>query len=594
MTATAARANDFRATEFDVASRLKREFPALRDPLPLADPPRWVRRREARRYRALLRNSNAKAHAKFWGRQWQQLARSAPVIRQPAREGLLCIELVGRCLEPLIPVGARCWFDPSMRAQHGDFVMFRMDDELLEYLANDPHALGANGGPPKSNIMIKRLMWMDRYYLVAKDSGGPIGQEPPHRHRVLGVLRDFEIDGECSDPPQAHGAYMTVIPRGADLSLDEATNRRAGDFMQRHEQQLDRVMRRFPPTFRNAAPPAPVRRVVPNSDPRELFAPVEQQVRDGSFSLRCPAESPEALIGPFIGQGACLEPLMPEGSTLLRWYDPHLPADDGDVVLTALDWKALYRAVEAARKNNPGWIAMYSEQPGPFAVKILRHIEGKHMLLANTSSVWLRGPGKHGFYLNRILGTLRYILIDGKPAYGSGPNDCGWSEIAAALGDDRSNLPVESSINIGEASGQVDTSRIESGAVTTLGAATLTSAGPLVGATEWISVIVPALTVDFSMLITVTFDYWLSANPLNTLLDLLIREDDQNGAFVITSEDYRAEKADGESNRRRVTLTLDFDGSASQIYYVAARGHGGSSPAWNFENAHLRVEAVKR
>lgn len=211
--------------DFDQLPWLYQNFPRVRNPLPLGPPPPWIRAQDAQQYRRLQRNTNPTAHFRFWRRMWKQLQRSAPLIREPAsdRRGLIQCDLVGHCLDPIFPVGTRCWFDPNVRAQHGDFVMFEMDPALIDLLSKDPIALRENGGAPKTNVMIKRLMWLDNWFLISKNSGGPIGSEPPHRHRVLGVLRDFELGAARGDAPAGHGAFMQIIPRGSDTILNEAS-----------------------------------------------------------------------------------------------------------------------------------------------------------------------------------------------------------------------------------------------------------------------------------------------------------------------------------------------------------------------------------
>lgn len=205
----------------DAAAFLMQAFPALQTPVPLPDAPPTMRASEARRARAYryLERKPLKERQRFWRRLWEDLARQGCPIREPVQDmgSLIPLQLVGACLEPIIPVGATCWIDPNARAQPGDFVVVRMDDALLDALARHPVALRENGGPPRSNVFVKRLTWLaGGWFLVSKNSGGPIGNKAPHRHKVLGVVRGITLPSGTGPAP-ACGAYMDIMPRDGDV-----------------------------------------------------------------------------------------------------------------------------------------------------------------------------------------------------------------------------------------------------------------------------------------------------------------------------------------------------------------------------------------
>lgn len=172
----------------------------------------------------------------------------------------------------------------------------------------------------------------------------------------------------------------------------------------------------------------------------------------GTFRLRCPTATPAGLLGPFWPEGDCLEPVFPEGRAM-RWYDPREPAQDGDFVLVELSARFI-DTLWSKNAGNPDWLAKYGRRPSSlYAVKWLRHYRDEIYLCTKNAGVPLEGNG-------RIMGVLRYVLIDGKPAYGSGPDHGGWDAVAP--------FGREVAIDLGNTSGAVDTSRIGEDAVNEL------------------------------------------------------------------------------------------------------------------------------
>jgi hypothetical protein len=111
---------------------------------------------------------------------------------------------------------------------------------------------------------------------------------------------------------------------------------------------------------------------------------------------------------------------MPEGRTV-RWFDPSVPADDGDCVLVELS-PTVYerfarRLAEARAAGDPRADVVTGAAPS-LVTKILRHGMSGLMLVAAGRAVPIEE--------NRILGVCTYVMIDGKPALGSGPDCDGW------------------------------------------------------------------------------------------------------------------------------------------------------------------------
>lgn len=103
----------------------------------------------------------------------------------------------------------------------------------------------------------------------------------------------------------------------------------------------------------------------------------------------------ENLVGPFRFYGGCLAPFTQEGE--LHWYDPALPARDGDVVL--VQWAPeVLEDMYARNAGDAEWMRRYGE-PAPIATKVYKTVGSSQYLLTRKSALPL---GE-----NRILGVLR-------------------------------------------------------------------------------------------------------------------------------------------------------------------------------------------
>lgn len=129
----------------------------------------------------------------------------------------------------------------------------------------------------------------------------------------------------------------------------------------------------------------------------------------GEWHLRAPAATVEGLAGPFHGYGDCLAPVFIEGH--LDWYDPMLPAQDGDIVLVKWDAREL-QGIYKRGSNKPEWLTKYPE-PWPIATKLLKELGGEYWLVTNQSMIRL---GR-----NKILGVLRRSVVGDALAYESTP-----------------------------------------------------------------------------------------------------------------------------------------------------------------------------
>jgi hypothetical protein len=145
--------------------------------------------------------------------------------------------------------------------------------------------------------------------------------------------------------------------------------------------------------------------------------PIER--RNGTFSLNvaefwnefCAREwqprpgRDENLIGPFHMYGECLDPYMRSGE--LHWYDPTIPARDGDIVL--VQWAPeVLEDMYARNAGDAAWMRQYGE-PAPVATKIYKTVGRNQWLLTRKSMLPLGA--------NRILGVLRKRLcVDRVPA----------------------------------------------------------------------------------------------------------------------------------------------------------------------------------
>lgn len=184
---------------------------------------------------------------------------------------------------------------------------------------------------------------------------------------------------------------------------------------------------------------------VPAGPTRWIISPFEHREH---WCFRCPAPSPRNLLGPFVGCGGCLGAFMPEHRTM-RWFDPSIAAHDGDIVLVELTDELIAELLHVNR-DNPEWLAKYGPEPPKLATKWLRHYRGELYIFEEKTGVPLAGRAT-------VLAVCTYALVDGRPVYGSGPADDGWSELAPLICGE---------INLGEASGSVDTSRIDLNAAT--------------------------------------------------------------------------------------------------------------------------------
>lgn len=110
------------------------------------------------------------------------------------------------------------------------------------------------------------------------------------------------------------------------------------------------------------------------------------------------------LIGPFHMYGECLDPFIRSGE--LHWYDPTLPARDGDVVLVQWDPTVL-EDMYARNSGDATWMTQYGE-PAPIATKIYKTVGPNQWLLTRKSMSALGA--------NKILGVLRKRVVEGVDA----------------------------------------------------------------------------------------------------------------------------------------------------------------------------------
>lgn len=190
-----------------------------------------------------------------------------------------------------------------------------------------------------------------------------------------------------------------------DLTTGQIVDRLDAAFAADQQRQFDRITQIFPRLLEAVPPAAPPPRQ--NGTFRfsseavwsELVASVER----GEPLLRAPVSAPTATMeGPFRAYGDCLDPVLAEDRGL-DWYDPNLPAQDGDIVLVKWDPLVLQEICERGA-DKPEWLAQYPN-PGPIATKLLKAFQGEYWLVTNSSMLRL---GK-----NKILGVLRYSQQDG-------------------------------------------------------------------------------------------------------------------------------------------------------------------------------------
>lgn len=169
----------------------------------------------------------------------------------------------------------------------------------------------------------------------------------------------------------------------------------------------------------------------------------------GTFRLRCPATSPAGLLGPFAGEGNCLAPVFHHGRNL-KWFDPTIPAADGDFVLVELSQRLIGELWER-NSHKPGFLETYGARPAKvYATKWLRHFRGQLYIFEHDKGVPL--------WDNKILGVLTYVVQDGAPVYGSGPDHHGWA--------DAMPVATDQGIVLNEASGTISTPQIDLNAAT--------------------------------------------------------------------------------------------------------------------------------
>ena len=160
------------------------------------------------------------------------------------------------------------------------------------------------------------------------------------------------------------------------------------------------------PALAHPAPP-----IAPAPHPPGRFyvgAPTADVVCDGHFDpvaefasgargfrLRAPSVDGAGLV-PVRGEGDCLAPILRDGD--ICFFDPTLPARDGDIVLVA------YRADDARQAFGDNWGGHL------LFTKLLRHVFG-HALLLTAEGAGPLTPRQ------TILGVCRRIERDGKSLY---------------------------------------------------------------------------------------------------------------------------------------------------------------------------------
>lgn len=200
--------------------------PAAFDPGPLAEPPEqlisWApdkrtftpdeietafeaqRRfqREQRTFLALQQSSRARQD-RYYRARWRRVCRDfrfrRPIWTRRELAGLYETTACGRCLEPLIPDGARLWFELGAEAHAGDIVLCMLDPLMVERMRSEPDLIAANGRPTRGGTYVKQLSFvMLNYFLATNGSMTIIADQDEDRHRIIGVLRHFETDGDAT------------------------------------------------------------------------------------------------------------------------------------------------------------------------------------------------------------------------------------------------------------------------------------------------------------------------------------------------------------------------------------------------------------
>ncbi len=106
-----------------------------------------------------------------------------------------------------------------------------------------------------------------------------------------------------------------------------------------------------------------------------LFDELRDQHARGEYRLRAPAASPDGLAGPIRAQGYCLAPVFLDG--YMTWYDPAMPAADGDIVLCEADPEFIREGVRCYRELD-AFREAYMSGPLPnLMTKQLRHLNGR-------------------------------------------------------------------------------------------------------------------------------------------------------------------------------------------------------------------------
>jgi hypothetical protein len=310
---------------------------------------------------------------------------------------------------------------------------------------------------------------------------------------------------------------------------------------------MRQIFERFP-LLKNATSPRALPRVdgswVINA--RSAFA----ELAASGLKLRCPAESPAGLAGPFRGVGSCLEPLCGEGD--LRWFDPSLPAQDGDMVLVEMTPETLQGIVDRGASDS-NWLAMYGHTPNPLVVKILRAIGNEYHLLTNGSLLPLGD--------NRILGVCRYI----RPA-APAANQIGQNAAFKSYG--------------------------------TSGTGSSTVAASFASPTLIGSVTVPAQIFDSTVVLTFVTNMGVTAGSAGGAGIWAYIDTAVNAFYDASASNARCYQATAglfASNNVSIEETFSQPAGSSVTYNVyAARGGGGTGAAANYAGWTLKAEVMFR
>jgi hypothetical protein len=311
--------------------------------------------------------------------------------------------------------------------------------------------------------------------------------------------------------------------------------------------------------------------------PSELFREVAHRISVGRYVLRAPAASTQGLCGPFRGVGDCLSPVSEPGD--LKWVDPKMSAEDGDLVLVGWHPRVLAGIVKRGSRD-ADWLAMYGHSPGPIATKMVKHCGGEIYLTTRESALELGA--------NKILGVVRKIY---RPTTGRFLYE---DEVASSANTIGANAATQttSNLNFGPTTHLKVNDTSEIGA----SAATDVSVNFVVGPVALGFVSSNANSISYSAvkfgctaIVTCTFDASMGTGPIAGQLALL-------STLLGIGSAAETTFIPGDTTSRHYALQCEFAYVVGDAPTIALFGHGeNSSPnPLNVSNIRLQVEFIKR